>query len=93
MALAHRYFPVLMKPGPKATIQLHIDHALGTCKALRTLPLCAGVTMCVVKGATLARCQRSFCRLTFQLLNSEPQRVNSKALRDCKRQTCEVRSR
>ena len=62
-------------------------------EALRTLPLSAVVTLSVGTGATLAICQRSFRRLTFQLLKSEPQRMNSKALRDCKRQTYDVRNR
>jgi len=62
------------------------------CEALRTLPLYAIVT-CVGTGATLATCQSSFRRLTFQLLKSEPQRMNSKALRDSKRQTYDVRDR
>jgi hypothetical protein len=88
------YFLVLTRPEPKSDHSTaHRSRAMNARGLAYTLPLCSVMTLCVGTGATSARCRRSFRKLTFQLLKSEPQCMNSKALRDCKRQTYDVRNR
>jgi hypothetical protein len=87
------YFPVLMRPGPKADhSDAHRSRVRNVC-GFAYIPFVCRRDVVRSTGAALARCQCSFRRLTFQLLKSEPQRMNSKALRDCKRQTYDARNR